>query len=104
VRIDVWRAVHGGQTARLGGHWSTSREQNGPACMSPEGAVWVHRLSLYFSDDHARLYPLLQCATEPIECRICSKNGNYYILDRRNGMPIFPVKEVTVPASPVWQN
>jgi hypothetical protein len=38
--------------------------------MSPGGAVWVHRLSLYFSDDHARLYPLLQCATEPIECRI----------------------------------
>jgi quinohemoprotein ethanol dehydrogenase len=34
----------------------------------------------------------------------CSKNGNYYILDRRNGEPIFPVKEVAVPVSPVWQN
>jgi quinohemoprotein ethanol dehydrogenase len=34
----------------------------------------------------------------------CSKNGNYYILDRRNGAPIFPVKEVPVPVSPVWQN
>jgi quinohemoprotein ethanol dehydrogenase len=34
----------------------------------------------------------------------CSKNGNYYILDRRNGEPIFPVKEVAVPVGPVWQN
>jgi quinohemoprotein ethanol dehydrogenase len=34
----------------------------------------------------------------------CSKNGNYYILDRRNGQPIFPVKEVKVPVSPSWQN
>jgi glucose dehydrogenase len=34
----------------------------------------------------------------------CSKNGNYYILDRRNGEPIFPVKEVAVPVSPAWQN
>jgi quinohemoprotein ethanol dehydrogenase len=33
----------------------------------------------------------------------CSKNGNYYILDRRDGEPIFPVKEVAVPVSPVWQ-
>jgi quinohemoprotein ethanol dehydrogenase len=34
----------------------------------------------------------------------CSKNGNYYILDRRHGQPIFPVREVDVPVSPVWQN
>jgi quinohemoprotein ethanol dehydrogenase len=34
----------------------------------------------------------------------CSKNGNYYILDRRNGEPIFPVREVAVPESPAWQN
>jgi len=34
----------------------------------------------------------------------CSKNGNYYILDRRDGHPIFPVKEVKVPVSPSWQN
>src|SRR2546426_5926111 len=27
----------------------------------------------------------------------CSKNGQYYILDRRNGQPIFPVTEVAVP-------
>jgi quinohemoprotein ethanol dehydrogenase len=34
----------------------------------------------------------------------CSKNGNYYILDRRNGQPIFPVTEVKVPVSPSFQN
>jgi quinohemoprotein ethanol dehydrogenase len=34
----------------------------------------------------------------------CSKNGNYYILNRRNGEPIFPVKEVKVPLTPSWQN
>jgi len=27
----------------------------------------------------------------------CSKNGQYYILDRRNGQPIFPVTEVAAP-------
>ena len=34
----------------------------------------------------------------------CSKNGNYYILDRRNGKPVFPVTEVPVPTSPAWQH
>jgi PQQ-dependent dehydrogenase (methanol/ethanol family) len=34
----------------------------------------------------------------------CSKNGNYYILDRRNGQPIFPVTEVKAPVSPSFQN
>jgi alcohol dehydrogenase (cytochrome c) len=34
----------------------------------------------------------------------CSKNGNYYILDRRSGEPVFAVKEVDVPQNPVWQN
>jgi glucose dehydrogenase len=34
----------------------------------------------------------------------CSKNGNYYILDRRNGRPIFPVTEMPVPTRPSWQH
>jgi quinohemoprotein ethanol dehydrogenase len=34
----------------------------------------------------------------------CSKNGNYYILDRRNGQPIFPVTEVKVAVSPSFQS
>jgi alcohol dehydrogenase (cytochrome c) len=34
----------------------------------------------------------------------CSKNGNYYILDRRNGQPIFPVNEIKVPVTPSWQH
>jgi alcohol dehydrogenase (cytochrome c) len=35
----------------------------------------------------------------------CSKNGNYYILDRRTGAPIFPVTEIPVPTTaPAFQN
>jgi quinohemoprotein ethanol dehydrogenase len=35
----------------------------------------------------------------------CAKNGNYYVLDRRNGQPIYPVTEVPVPTTePAWQN
>jgi alcohol dehydrogenase (cytochrome c) len=35
----------------------------------------------------------------------CSKNGNYYILDRRTGQPIFPVTETPVPSTqPAWQH
>jgi len=33
----------------------------------------------------------------------CNKNGNYFILDRRTGKPIFPVTEQKVPTSPSWQ-
>jgi quinohemoprotein ethanol dehydrogenase len=33
----------------------------------------------------------------------CSKNGEYYILDRVTGEPIFPVTEVSVPQGPGWQ-
>ena len=34
----------------------------------------------------------------------CGKTGNYYILDRRNGNPIFPITEVPVPTIPAFQN
>ena len=34
----------------------------------------------------------------------CSKNGNYYILDRRNGNPVFSVTETPVPTTPAWQH
>lgn len=34
----------------------------------------------------------------------CSKNGNYYILDRRNGKPLFPVTETSFPTTPAYQN
>lgn len=34
----------------------------------------------------------------------CSKNGNYYILDRRSGEPLYPVKEIAVPTRPLWQH
>jgi alcohol dehydrogenase (cytochrome c) len=34
----------------------------------------------------------------------CSKNGNYYILDRASGVPVFPVTETPVPTHPAWQH
>jgi quinohemoprotein ethanol dehydrogenase len=34
----------------------------------------------------------------------CAKNGNYYILDRRDGTPVFPVTEIPVSTMPAWQN
>lgn len=33
-----------------------------------------------------------------------NKNGNYFILDRRTGEPIFEVTETPVPTDPAWQN
>lgn len=34
----------------------------------------------------------------------CNKNGDYYILDRATGKPLFPVTETPVPTQPAWQN
>jgi alcohol dehydrogenase (cytochrome c) len=34
----------------------------------------------------------------------CNKDGNYFILDRATGRPLFPVKEVPVPTQPSWQD
>ncbi len=33
-----------------------------------------------------------------------NKNGYYFILDRRDGKPLYDVKEVPVPTDPAWQN
>jgi alcohol dehydrogenase (cytochrome c) len=33
-----------------------------------------------------------------------NKNGYYFILDRRDGTPLFDVQEVPVPTEPAWQN
>lgn len=33
-----------------------------------------------------------------------NKNGHYFILDRRDGKPLFDVQEVPVPTEPAWQN
>lgn len=34
----------------------------------------------------------------------CNKDGNYFILDRATGRPLFPVTEVPVPTQPAWQD
>ena len=33
-----------------------------------------------------------------------NKDGNYFVLDRRTGAPIYPVTEMPVPAGPAWQH
>jgi quinohemoprotein ethanol dehydrogenase len=33
-----------------------------------------------------------------------NKNGFYFILDRRDGTPLYPVNEVAVPTDPAWQH
>ena len=33
-----------------------------------------------------------------------NKNGNYFILDRRTGKPLFDVMEIPVPTEPAWQH
>lgn len=33
-----------------------------------------------------------------------NKNGNYFILDRRDGTPLYAVTEVPVPTEPAWQH
>lgn len=34
----------------------------------------------------------------------CNKDGEYFILDRATGKPIYPVQEVPVPTQPSWQD
>lgn len=34
----------------------------------------------------------------------CNKDGNYFILNRVTGKPLFPVHEMPVPTEPSWQN
>ncbi len=33
-----------------------------------------------------------------------NKNGFYFVLDRRDGRPLYDVKEISVPTGPAWQN
>jgi glucose dehydrogenase len=34
----------------------------------------------------------------------CNKSGEHYILDRRAGVPLYPVTETAVPSGPAWQH
>jgi quinohemoprotein ethanol dehydrogenase len=63
-----------------------------------------HDIWDYDSAQPAVLFPLTRNGKSFDAVGHCSKNGQYYILDRRNGQPIFPVVEVHVPQDPAFQN
>src|SRR2546422_112664 len=56
-----------------------------------------HDIWDYDSAQTVVLFPLKKDGKHFKALGHCSKNGQYYILDRRNGQPIFPVTEVAVP-------
>jgi PQQ-dependent dehydrogenase (methanol/ethanol family) len=60
-----------------------------------------HDIWDYDSAQTSVLFPLHKDGLQFKAIGHCSKNGNYYILDRRNGKPIFPVTEVPVPVTNV---
>lgn len=63
-----------------------------------------HDIWDYDSAQPAVLFPLEKDGKSFKALGHCSKNGQYYILDRATGEPIFPVIEVPVPTGPAFQN
>jgi quinohemoprotein ethanol dehydrogenase len=65
-----------------------------------------HDIWDYDSAQPAMLFDFKKGGTGPLLKAVghCSKNGQYYILDRSTGAPIFPVTEVAVPPGPAFQN
>ena len=63
-----------------------------------------HDIWDYDSAQPSVLFPLEKDGKKFKALGSCSKNGQYYILDRRTGAPIFPVTEVRVPSGPAFQN
>jgi quinohemoprotein ethanol dehydrogenase len=63
-----------------------------------------HDIWDYDSAQPPVLFPLTKGGKEFKALGHCSKNGQYYILDRTNGEPIFRVHEKKVPRGPDWQH
>ena len=63
-----------------------------------------HDIWDYDSAQPVVLFPVTRNGTTVPAVGHCSKNGQYYILDRRNGTPIFPVVEMHVPRDPAFQH
>jgi len=63
-----------------------------------------HDIWDYDSAQPPVLFPLTKGGKEFKALGHCSKNGQYYILDRTNGEPIFRVHEKKVPGGPDWQH
>lgn len=62
-----------------------------------------HDIWDYDSAQPAVLFPLEKDGKHYRAIGHCSKNGQYYILDRRTGVPIFPVNEKPVPTGGAFQ-
>jgi PQQ-dependent dehydrogenase (methanol/ethanol family) len=72
-------------------------------------AVWHfqavhHDIWDYDSAQPVVLFPLRQGGRDLKALGHCSKTGQYFILDRHNGQPIFPVTEQLVPPGPDFQH
>lgn len=63
-----------------------------------------HDIWDYDSAQPVVLFPLEKDGEKFKALGHCSKNGNYYILNRITGQPIFPVTEVPVPPGPAFQH
>ena len=63
-----------------------------------------HDIWDYDSAQPAVLFPVTKDGRTVQALGHCSKNGQYYILDRTSGAPIFPVVEVHVPQDPAFQH
>ncbi len=63
-----------------------------------------HDLWDYDAVQPAHLFTLEKDGEETPAIGHANKNGNYFILDRRDGTPLYDVEEEAVPTEPSWQN
>jgi glucose dehydrogenase len=63
-----------------------------------------HDIWDYDGAQPAVLFPLEKDGKHYPALGHCSKTGQYFVLDRRNGQPIYPVTEKQVPAGAPFQN
>jgi len=63
-----------------------------------------HDIWDYDSAQPVVLFPIRRHGREIKALGHCSKTGQYFILDRRDGTPVFPVTETPVPTGPAFQH
>jgi alcohol dehydrogenase (cytochrome c) len=63
-----------------------------------------HDLWDYDATQPAHLFTLNRNGQQIPAIAHANKNGNYFILDRRTGTPVFNVTETSVPTTPDWQH
>jgi len=62
-----------------------------------------HDLWDYDTAQPSHLFPLERGGQQIPALGHANKNGNYFVLDRRDGKPLYDVTEVPVPTDPAWQ-